>query len=358
MTLLTVHVLIALPSHNLNRDESGAPKQITEGGVRRARLSSQSLKRAARVGFERTLAERERSLRTKVGVQVIVDRIAELRGGITDAQRAKLTAAVGKRVLSLTQDAPDEGAVSTKKDTMVWLSPGELEAAARTFAAGGDADVVGDATTDSLPIAAFGRMFANQPGLNIPAAVSVGDATTTHAAVIELDWFTAVDDGETSHGGAGQMGYQMHTSGVYYRSFTIDRDQLARNLGGGLDDPSLTEALLDFVRHLTLALPSGKQAGSAASTLPALILAEEQTHRVAYDFQKPVAADADGGFLQPSIQRLIAAADGAKAFAPSVFGARLTSGTANVDGLNLHSFDEYLAFALSYLRGNVAMPKA
>ena len=342
--LLTVHTLTALPWHNLNRDENGAPKQVTEGGVTRARLSSQSLKRAARVGFERDREQAEASVRTKVAVQVIVDRVIELRGDIPKAELTKLKTAVNTRVKELTHA---EGSKSTK-ETTVWLSAGEVEQVAQSFARSTTGEPIVTATsTDSLAIAAFGRMFAAAPGLAVASAVSVGDAVTTHAAAIELDWFTSVDDAETTHSGAAQLGFSSRTTGVYYRSFTIDRAQLARNWDLDLTSTEAEEQLRLFVRHLTLALPGGNNAGTAAQTLPAFVFAEEQAHRVAYDFHEPVTAN-DGGFLTPSIDALQAKASGARAFDPTLFGRTFTTGTAapTPDG----HFAEYTDFVLEYLR--------
>jgi len=346
---LTVHTITALPWHNLNRDENGAPKQVTEGGVTRARLSSQSLKRAARIGFERDAEKRQQSLRTKLAVPLIVERVAELRGGLTKQEEKKLTTAIATRVKSLTHASES----ASDKETLVWLSAGELEQLAQTFAKDDDAPAVEASSTDSLAIAAFGRMFAAAPGLNIPAAVSVGDAVTTHAAVIELDWFASVDDAQTEHLGAGQLGFTMQTSGVYYRSFTLDRAQLARNWDLSLDSAEAEPLLRSFIRHITLDLPAGRSSGTAAQTLPALIVAEEQSHRVVYDFHQPVTAD-ESGFLAPSIQSLLNKAADARAFDPDLFGAAFYSGTTAAHHLpsvsEVGSFGEYADFVVSHLR--------
>ena len=48
-TMLVFHVLRNYPPSNLNRGEKGAPKDCMFGGVRRGRISSQSLKRAIRI---------------------------------------------------------------------------------------------------------------------------------------------------------------------------------------------------------------------------------------------------------------------------------------------------------------------
>ena len=47
-SLIELHVIQNFPPSNLNRDDTGSPKDCEFGGYRRARVSSQSLKRAAR----------------------------------------------------------------------------------------------------------------------------------------------------------------------------------------------------------------------------------------------------------------------------------------------------------------------
>jgi CRISPR system Cascade subunit CasC len=345
--LLTVHTLTALPSHNLNRDDTGAPKQVLEGGATRSRLSSQSLKRAAREAFER--AEATGSVRTRLAIPTIVDAVADARGHLTSAERTKITRQVTTRVNALTQSDTDgaetkDTDATAKKDTMVWLSAQELSSFVRAVSAGLDTELVPATSTDSLAIAAFGRMFAAAPHLSLPASVSVGDAVTTHAATIDMDWFAAVDDAETRHAGGGHLGYALRTSGVYYRSFTIDRAQLHRNFDGDLSRGEHDDALRQFVRHLTLTLPNGRNAGTAAKTLPALVIAEEQAHRVVYDFHEPIRDNGDG-FLAPSITALEDKRAAARAFDPTLFGADVTTGTATST-----PFTDYLEFILDRLR--------
>jgi len=48
MKLIELHILQSFPVSCLNRDDVGAPKTATFGGVTRARISSQCLKRAIR----------------------------------------------------------------------------------------------------------------------------------------------------------------------------------------------------------------------------------------------------------------------------------------------------------------------
>ena len=50
--LIEIHVLQNFAPSNLNRDDTGAPKDALFGGTRRARVSSQCLKRAVREYFK------------------------------------------------------------------------------------------------------------------------------------------------------------------------------------------------------------------------------------------------------------------------------------------------------------------
>ena len=54
---IDIHAIQTLPPSNINRDDAGNPKNAIYGGVRRARVSSQSWKRAIRQYFIREAPE-------------------------------------------------------------------------------------------------------------------------------------------------------------------------------------------------------------------------------------------------------------------------------------------------------------
>ena len=56
-TLIEIHALQHFAPSNLNRDDTGAPKDAWFGGTRRARVSSQCLKRAVRSYFSEKKSE-------------------------------------------------------------------------------------------------------------------------------------------------------------------------------------------------------------------------------------------------------------------------------------------------------------
>ena len=58
-TFIEIHALQNFAPSNLNRDDTGAPKDAMFGGTRRARISSQCLKRALRDYFKMKVEEKE-----------------------------------------------------------------------------------------------------------------------------------------------------------------------------------------------------------------------------------------------------------------------------------------------------------
>lgn len=336
---LTIHSLTALPWHNLNRDDRGLPKQVREGGKTRGRLSSQSLKRAIRVAYELdSFADGTKSLRSRELHEEIVRRAVALAtaNGVEfdEASALKIATKIVKSLTAKDKDAAesDGPAKEASSDTMTWLSGDEIDALAGVLASGGGAAIKAadhiKNRTGSLSIAAFGRMFAAQSDLQTEAGIAVGPATTTHPIMIEVDYFTTVDDlPRKDDRGAGHLGQAFYTSGVYYRSVTIDKKQL-RDSWTGWDSPDAADRLGLLVRSIVTALPSGKDNSTAPNTRPVLILAETQAHRTAYEFHEPVKADADGGYLKGSIDRLIEQAAQARAFDPSEFGESFVSGTS------------------------------
>jgi CRISPR system Cascade subunit CasC len=60
-----IHIIQSLPPSNVNRDDTGSPKQAIYGGARRARVSSQAQKRAARLAFAARQEDSLRAIRTR-----------------------------------------------------------------------------------------------------------------------------------------------------------------------------------------------------------------------------------------------------------------------------------------------------
>jgi CRISPR system Cascade subunit CasC len=110
---------------------------------------------------------------------------------------------------------------------------------------------------------------------------------------------------------------------------TYDRRQLQRNWTGW-SGPNADALLRSFVRNATLSLPQGKKNSTSADTMPDLIIAEAQGSRTGYQFQTPIVADVDGGYLRPSTAALYAQACAARSFDSRNFGATVVSGLSAV----------------------------
>src|SRR5690606_32260155 len=104
------------------------------------------------------------------------------------------------------------GASAEKADNVIFVAHNEIATMAvacvekqRTTEPLAVTDLVADAASPSLDIAAFGRMFANQFDLGTHAAVAVSHASTTHPMTLVADYFSAVEDAAQSHYGAAHI---------------------------------------------------------------------------------------------------------------------------------------------------------
>jgi CRISPR system Cascade subunit CasC len=329
--LVELHILQNFAPSNLNRDDTNSPKQCDFGGYRRARVSSQSWKRAMRSYFEsRDLIPGEnRSIRTKRLVDRLVRTLAD-SGKLTDqadaVARALLRSAkldfdsktglsqyllfLGEREVDemasiilenwdvLVKAAATDGAGKTKKDRQADVPP-EIKQRLDKALDGGRA----------ASVALFGRMLADAPELNIDAAAQVAHAISTHAVEAEFDFYTAVDDLKPEDtAGADMMGTIEFNSACYYRYMDVDVDQLNRNLQ---EDSELVRATVTaFLLSAINSIPTGKQNSMAAHNPPSLILAvvgDGPARSLANAFAKPVYGRRGDGLISASAEELLRA---------------------------------------------------
>ena len=102
-------------------------------------------------------------------------------------------------------------------------------------------------------------MLADASSQNVEAAVQVSHALTTHRAVPEDDYYTAVDDLKqpSEDAGAGFLGTLEFAAGVFYLYLCVDRRLLARNLGN--DEALQRAAIAALVTASATVSPTGKQ---------------------------------------------------------------------------------------------------
>lgn len=291
-----IHMIQNFAPSCLNRDDTNSPKECTFGQVRRARISSQCLKRAIRKHelFKKAVNDRV-GMRTKRVVSEIADEL-EKKG--RDKVKAAQTA---EAALTLMNFKVEDGATAV----LLFLSRSEIEHLAKIIdqhfdvllegldpkslepqqgkkrqtklkAKHGIPPEVGKelgslvTVQDAADVALFGRMVAENKGMAVDAACQVAHAISTHRVDVEMDFYTAVDDlNPAEDTGAGMMGVVEFNSACFYRYALIDLGQLTKNLGG--DTALARDAVLAFAKASVAAVPTGKQNSMAAHNPPSYV---------------------------------------------------------------------------------------
>jgi CRISPR system Cascade subunit CasC len=285
--------------------------------VRRARISSQCIKRAIRQhpAFEKA-TEVENAVRTRWMTRLLVEPL--VKAGKSEEQAKSVADA-----FTVQYSKMEKGHTSV----LLYLSDSEIKSAVQNLLAKWDeiTSSLKDGKSPALEamakemfkalkdrtsapdIALFGRMLAEKPELNIDAACQVAHALSTHRVNMEMDFYTAVDDLSTDEEtGAGMMGVIGFNSACFYRYARIDWEQLVKNLGG---DKALARKTVEgFLRAAAKAVPTGKQSGFAAQNPPDFILGVARTDgdswSLANAFEAPVKPGKDGGLMTASISAL------------------------------------------------------
>ena len=317
--LLEVHMLQNFAPSNLNRDDTGSPKDAYFGGVRRGRVSSQSFKRAMRMYFkeEELLSKEELGVRTKRFVKRLSAYLKEGKDE-EEAQRAvknTLTAMGTQKNFKFDSKHPElteylfplgekevRGLVEIIErnwETLVAEKkvPGELKKELEKTLDGGQA----------VDIALFGRMLANLPEANQYAACQVAHAISTHKVDYDEDFYTAVDDLKPDdNAGADMLGTVEFNSACYYRYAALDLEKLKKNLLG--DEALTVKGVEAFLRACVYALPTGKQNTFAAHQLPNFIgftvRRDASPRSLANAFERPVR-NSQEGWLKASTEKLL-----------------------------------------------------
>lgn len=320
---LEFHLIQNFAPSNLNRDDTGAPKDAFFGGYRRARVSSQCFKRAIRlatktqglieVGFQ--------GIRTQKLLRLLTERLA-VRGR-TESQ-GRIEAALNAAGLKLKDDGKTEyllflgdaevsgfadlidqhwdellstvptGEKKGKKEAKA-SAPPEVAKKAKALLNGGKA----------VDVALFGRMLADLPEVNQYAACQVAHAISTHRVEREFDYFTAVDDlGDADETGAGMIGNVEFNSATFYRFAVIDTGKLLTNLKG---DKELALAAIEaFAQAMARAIPTGKQNTFAAHNPPSFVGVALRTApmSLANAFEKPVSPRPDQSLTSLSVSAM------------------------------------------------------
>jgi CRISPR system Cascade subunit CasC len=314
---IEVHLIQNFAPSNLNRDDTGQPKSAYFGGYRRARISSQCGKRAAREWW------REHDMvavgdRTKKLQQLISEELAQDKGFMKKAAKEE-DRIVGIRNFTDTYYAAADKKKPESTSVLIFIGPEEVKACAQAIKElwphiekRKETDDRIKAAQVTADIALFGRMLAEQPGRNTAGACQVAHPISTHRVDMEMDFYTAVDDlNPDEETGAGMMGVVGFNSACYYRYALVDRDQLARNLARkteckngnwtqkleAKDYQEADNVIKAFLEAIIYAIPTGKQNSFAAQNLPSFGLFVRREGGVpislANAFSKPVHPNKD-----------------------------------------------------------------
>lgn len=335
MKHLELHIIQSVPVACLNRDDLNSPKTAVFGGVQRARVSSQSWKRAIREmaakeidTFGQFKGERSRLFSEKIfsdlkklgeeegaakalslcaghylakldpkqegKVKTLVflspleyEIFAKLLFSLKDADKQKLVEAISsidKEQLAKDEEN-DEGAEEE--------DPGEKDKKEKKLTAKQFTKLVSKILkspvekafksekidTKSLPkdaadIALFGRMVANDHSLTVEAASMFSHALSTHKVDNEIDFFAAVDDLQPKEeSGAGMTSTLEFNSATYYRFAAINLDMLADDEHlGSMTKEERQSVVRTFVEATIMAIPGARKNTMNGNTLPAYVL--------------------------------------------------------------------------------------
>jgi CRISPR system Cascade subunit CasC len=327
MKLIELHILQSFPVSCLNRDDVGAPKTATFGGVTRARISSQCLKRAIRLHAKDLCPELYAGERSKLIVVPIAE--AAQRHGAPEEQAREASRKFCHELATFDEDAfKKKGMLKVK--TLMFLSPSERDEIARELAAilaqTGDPKLqdkkIKSAAAkaqvaklkDAADIALFGRMVASDHSLTVEGAAMFSHALSTHPADNDIDFYTAVDDrqredptAEEEQAGSGMMGTLEFTSAVYYRYDGLNLGLLAAPSHlAALSAEDRRRVVDAFIRASILAVPGARKNSMNAHTLPGYVLGlvknQGQPLQLVNAFEKPVFSRS--GLMEVSIAAL------------------------------------------------------
>jgi CRISPR system Cascade subunit CasC len=380
-TLMEIHALQNYAPSNLNRDDTGAPKDAYFGGTRRARVSSQCIKRSIRRHFaglveQKALAPEDMAFRTKrLWEEITKSLIGKGRDKATAEEKVRLAFAavkitikddgkseyllfLGKREISGVADiihtqwdsikssdaAPSKGKKNEKAKKQADQHPDlELKKSLEKMLNGGKA----------IDVAMFGRMLADMPEKNQDAACQVAHAISTHSVEREFDFYTAMDDlkpEDTS--GADMMGTVEFNSACFYRYAVVDWEKLKSNLQN--DKDLAAKGLRAFLEGFVVAEPTGKQNTFAAHNPPEFVAITVRRNtaprNLANAFETAVRVKKDESLTKKSVEEFVKKSKSLQAAyggEESTFILNLTDAKADDLGNVVPSLNDLLDKALS-----------
>ncbi len=295
---LDIHAIQTVPPSNINRDDTGSPKTAQYGGVRRARVSSQSWKRAIRRYFIENGKISNVGTRTRDVVNYVAEKITMLDSSISLEE-----------ALNMADKTLNNAKISTKdRKAKALFFIGDIQAeklAQKSIDGVTDKNDLQKILKENpaIDIALFGRMLADDPSLNEDASCQVAHAISTHGVETEFDFFTAVDDlAPEDNAGAGMLGTIEYNSSTLYRYANIALHEFANQIE---DKKATIQSVKLFVEAFVKSMPTGKVNTFANQSLPQAIIVTLRSDRpvnLVSAFENPI--NSKEGFVEESIINL------------------------------------------------------
>ena len=340
MKHLELHIIQSVPVACLNRDDLNSPKTAVFGGVQRARVSSQSWKRAIREmakEMDSSMFKGNRSRRmvyelsnklesngVKKDIAVIIaEQVASIIETLdskkdadgfkkiktlmffSDAEYDAIANAVtndvkttAEKVLSSSKaigafkdamneikDEDEQKKADKERDRLEKQNENNKKSLLKAF---GDksirAAIKSAQLKDAADIALFGRMVANDHSLTVEAASMFSHALSTHKVDNEIDFFAAVDDLQAKEeSGAGMTSTLEFNSATYYRFTALNFDMLADTEHlKSMTREERQKVVRTFIKATIKAIPGARKNTMNGNTLPDYVLgvAREKGHPI------------------------------------------------------------------------------
>lgn len=273
MKHLELHIIQSVPVACLNRDDLNSPKTAIFGGVQRARVSSQSWKRAIREMAKEIAPEQFKGERTRLMHEPLVK--AMENAGIAATEADEGAKKIVEELVKIDAKSKDK----VRSTTLYFMSPLELETIAKAYAETKDAkkalkSIDAKSLKDAADISIFGRMVASDHSLTVEAASMFSHALSTHKVDNEIDFFSAVDDRQThDDSGAGHTSTLEFNSATYYRFAALNLGMLAdADHLGSLSREERQSVVSAFVEATIKAIPGARKNSMNGHTLPVYVL--------------------------------------------------------------------------------------
>jgi CRISPR system Cascade subunit CasC len=293
---------------NLNRDDSGSPKDCIFGSIRRSRISSQCLKRSIRKSvlfgnneeLKNYFGEKTRSLPflTREYLQCnpgempqeLIDQLGRALTNITKKAGKDKNDSDESEDQEVNEDNQNnvgsEDSEQLVTPQMVFFTNGEIQAIGEQLKIAYQEDkdlfklVISFLDSQSrlskneaerakkkvswlftfikkaynpmtVDVALFGRMTTSNAFLDIQAAMQVAHAISTNKMDHEFDYFTAVDDlsKDQESIGAAMIGDTEFNSACYYKYFSLDYNGFINNLAGPVPGEKAAQSEWDAYRQ-------------------------------------------------------------------------------------------------------------